>query len=240
MGAVIAVIRERDPGEARVAATPDSVKRLAALGRHGRDRGRAPAFPPLLPRRRLRRRRRTRRPLDGRGALAVRGPALRPARPLRRGPAPSLPPSTTVVALLDPLRPPRRPRRPWPRTAPPPSRWSSCRASRGLRAMDALSSQANLAGYRAVVEGAQRLRSGLSDDDDRRGHGGGGQGVRDGRGRGRAAGHRHRAAARRGGHRHRRAAGVEGAGGEPGRQVRRGNGRGVRPRPRPPPATPRR
>ena len=50
----------------------------------------------------------------------------------------------------------------------------------------------------------------------------GGQGVRDGRRRRRPAGHRHRQAPGRHRHRHRRAPRHQGAGGKPGRHVRRG------------------
>ena len=38
------------------------------------------------------------------------------------------------------------------------------------QAMDVLSSQANLAGYRAVIEGAGTFERGFPDDDDRRRH----------------------------------------------------------------------
>ena len=59
--------------------------------------------------------------------------------------------------------------------------------------MDVLSSQANLAGYRGVVDAVGGIRPRDADDDDAGGHGAGGQGVHHGR-RGRGlAGDRHRA-----------------------------------------------
>jgi NAD(P) transhydrogenase subunit alpha len=70
--------------------------------------------------------------------------------------------------------------------------------------MDVLSSQANLAGYRAVIEAPPNMAA-PSDDDDRGRHGAGGKGVRDGRRRRRPAGDRDRAPARRRRHRDRRA-----------------------------------
>ena len=68
--------------------------------------------------------------------------------------------------------------------------------------MDVLSSQANLAGYRAVIDAAARIWPRHSDDDDRRRHGSGRQDLHHGRRRRRPAGHRHGAPPRRGGHRH--------------------------------------
>ena len=53
--------------------------------------------------------------------------------------------------------------------------------------MDILSSQANLAGYQAVIDAAARVRPRLPDDDDRGRHGPAGQGLRHGRGRCRAS-----------------------------------------------------
>ena len=78
------------------------------------------------------------------------------------------------------------------------------------QSMDVLSSQSNLAGYKAVLTAANDLWPRLSDDDDRCRHGAGGQGLRDGRGRGRPAGDRDRQAAGRAGLGHRRALGDQG------------------------------
>jgi NAD(P) transhydrogenase subunit alpha len=63
------------------------------------------------------------------------------------------------------------------------------------QSMDILSSQANLAGYKAVLDAAAEYGRAFPDDDDGRGHGGGGEIVRDGRRRRGAAGDRDRAAA---------------------------------------------
>ena len=87
--------------------------------------------------------------------------------------------------------------------------------------------------------GGGSLRPRFSDDDDGGGHDPGGQGVRDGRRRCRPAGDRDRAAAWRRRHRDRRAAGGQGAGREPRRQIPRGRGRGVQAGAKPPAATPR-
>ena len=65
------------------------------------------------------------------------------------------------------------------------------------QAMDVLSSQANLAGYRAVIEAAGAFSSRLPDDDDRRRHGAASPSVRDRRRRRRIAGDRHRTPPRR-------------------------------------------
>ena len=79
--------------------------------------------------------------------------------------------------------------------------------------------------------GSGGLRTRLSDDDDRGRHHSGGKGVRDGRRRRRPAGDRHRAAAGRRRHRDRRASRHQGAGREPRRQIPRGRGRGIQERP---------
>ena len=64
--------------------------------------------------------------------------------------------------------------------------------------MDALSSQSNVAGYKAVLVAAGRVRPVLPDADHRGGHGPARQGARARHRRGRPAGDRHRATARRG------------------------------------------
>ena len=105
------------------------------------------------------------------------------------------------------------------------------------QSMDALSSMATIAGYKAVVIGRRQAAADLPDADHggRHDHAGAGPGDR-GR-RGRSPGDRHGAPAgrRRLGLRH--AAGRQGAGPEPGRPVRRaarrGQGRAGRPRLRP-------
>ncbi len=151
MGATIAVLRERAPGESRVAATPDSVKRLAALGAQvavEAGAGAAAAYPDA----------------DYAAAGARVAPtaveALQEADVVFAVRTPTadaleaIPASAVVVALLDPHA--RRAE-------------LDVLAARGVtavamefvprisraQAMDALSSQANLAGYRAVIEGAR-------------------------------------------------------------------------------------
>ena len=65
------------------------------------------------------------------------------------------------------------------------------------QSMDMLSSQSNLAGYKAVLDAAARIWPRLSDDDDRGRHDRGGARLRHGRRRRRPAGDRDRPAARR-------------------------------------------
>ena len=99
------------------------------------------------------------------------------------------------------------------------SPWNSCRASPARSRWTCCRSQANLAGYKAVIDAAGPIRPRLSDDDDGGRHGAAGQGVRHGRRRRGPAGDRHGPAARR--HRlgDRCAQGDRGAGEEPRRQV---------------------
>ena len=89
------------------------------------------------------------------------------------------------------------------------------------QAMDVLSSQANLAGYRAVIDAAAEYGRALPMMMTAAGTVPAARNFRDGRRRRRAAGDRHRAPPRRHRHRDRRAPGHQGAGGEPGRQVPR-------------------
>ena len=93
--------------------------------------------------------------------------------------------------------------------------------------MDVLSSQANLAGYQAVIEAAAHFRPRHADDDDGGRHRAGGARLRHGRGRRRAAGGRDRAPARRRRLGHRRAPRRQGAGRLARRKIHRGRGRGV-------------
>ena len=146
----VAVLRERREFERRVAATPDSVRKLAALGlepaveagagagAHFADRDYADAGATVAPG--------ADAALDGAGlVLAVQRPDADVLSAVSEGAA--------VVGLLDPLAPPDE-------TA----RWAEAglttfalellpRISRA-QGMDALSSQSSLAGYRAVVDAA--------------------------------------------------------------------------------------
>ncbi len=151
MGARIAVTRETTAGETRVAATPDSVKRLTAAGASvavEAGAGAAAAFPDA----------------DYAAAGAEIAPdaaaALSGADILFKVRAPSteetaaLKPGAMVVAMLDPFN--ARPALDAlaARGAVALSMEFVPRISRA-QSMDALSSQANLAGYRAVIEAAQ-------------------------------------------------------------------------------------
>ena len=225
-------------GETRVAATPETVKKLIAVGlRRSRSRP-APGRPPPIPtpttqaagaddrQDRQGRARQGRHPVQGarpRGR-GDRGPE---ARRHRRRHAQSLSGQGRA----------RRPGQGQGATA-----FAMEFVPRITRAqvMDVLSSQANLAGYRAVIEAAEAYGRAMPMMMTAAGTVAAGQGVRHGRRRRRPAGHRHRPAAGRGGHRHRRAPRHQGTGREPGRQVHRRRGRGVQERRRPPAATPRR
>jgi NAD(P) transhydrogenase subunit alpha len=151
MGVRIAVTRERREGETRVAATPDSVRKLAALGCEVRveaGAGAGSSFPDA--------------DYEAAGAAMVAKAvdAVKTAEVLLkvRDPADvelaALAPGAIVVGLLDPF--------------------NSAELIDGLnqvkatafamefvprisraQSMDALSSQANLAGYRAVIEAAE-------------------------------------------------------------------------------------
>ena len=151
MGARIAVVRETAPGETRVAATPDTVRKLTALGASvavERGAGAAAAYgdpdysaagAEIAP--------------DAAAAIAgadllfkVRAPAEAEIAGLK--------PGAMAVALFD------------PHNARPTLDALAARGAAALamefvprisraQSMDALSSQANLAGYRAVIEAAQ-------------------------------------------------------------------------------------
>ncbi|MBN9319253.1 MAG: Re/Si-specific NAD(P)(+) transhydrogenase subunit alpha [Caulobacterales bacterium] len=149
--AVVAVIRERAPGESRVAARPESVKKLAAMGLSvvvEAGAGLASSYPDadyvaagatVV---------KTAKDALAKADLAVmvRGPGPEEAKLLKKG--------TLLVAQLAPYR---------EKAA------IAALAAQGVDAiamefipritraqsMDSLSSQANLAGYRAVIEGAE-------------------------------------------------------------------------------------
>ena len=106
----------------------------------------------------------------------------------------------------------------------PRSRWRRSRASRRAQSMDALSSQATVSGYLAVLIAADELAALLPDADDRRGHDPARAGARARRRRRRPAGDRHRPPARRGRDRVRRPHRRQGADPVAGREVLRGRG----------------
>ncbi len=139
----------------------------------------------------------------------------------------ALKPGAMVFAMLDPFGDRRGPRR--ARRARAPALFSMEFMPRITRAqsMDVLSCQANLAGYKAVVDAASHVRAGDADDDDGGRHGAGRQGLHHGRRRCGPAGDRDRAPPRR--HRvgDRRPPGDQGAGRIARRQVHRRRGRRV-------------
>ena len=151
MGAVIAVTAERKAGETRVAATPDSVKRLIAAGAAVRieaGAGLKASYPDA--------------DYAAMGATIANGAAetISGADILFKVRAPSdediaaLQPGTLVVALLEPHAAEAVLSAIAAKGASALAMEMIPRITRA-QAMDALSSQANLAGYRAVIEGAQ-------------------------------------------------------------------------------------
>ena len=195
----IAVPKERRPQERRVAASPDTAKRLIGMGHEvvvEAGAGDGAAFPDAA--------------YTAVGAtiagsqaealgsadviLKVQRPEPQEVSAMKRG--------AVLIAMLSPLQYPDE---------------VEAYASAGLTAfamelvpritraqtMDVLSSQANLAGYQGRARSRRRVRPRLSDDDDRRRHDQGGPGPGDGRRRRRAAGDRDGAPARRHRLRHR-------------------------------------
>jgi NAD(P) transhydrogenase subunit alpha len=197
----IAIVRERADGETRVAATPETVQKLSALGGSvviesgagmlarfpDEDYAKAGAT------------------VAASAADAVAGAEVvlgvrRPSVDILRGVAPG----ALVIATLDPYGNERD---------------IDALAKAGVTAvamefmpritraqvMDVLSSQANLAGYQAVIDAAAAFDRAFPMMMTAAGTMPSGQGLRDGRGRCGAAGHRNREAPWRGGVGHRRA-----------------------------------
>jgi NAD(P) transhydrogenase subunit alpha len=148
--AVVAITKERAPGETRVAATPESVKKLAALGLSvivESGAGAGASFPDAEYEAAGATIAKTAKDALAKADLAfmVRGPGATEAAFLKKG--------TLLVAQLAPYRE---------------KAGIAALAAKGVDAiamefipritraqsMDSLSSQANLAGYRAVIEGA--------------------------------------------------------------------------------------
>ena len=150
----ISVPKERRPHERRVAASPDTVKRLVGMGhevvvesRRRRRRG--------LPRCRLQGRRRHDRAATRRGArrrrhraqgAAAAEPRRRRAALMKRG--------AVLIGMLQPLQHRRRGRRPTPSAGLTAFAMELVPRITRAQSMDVLSSQANLAGYSAVLEAA--------------------------------------------------------------------------------------
>ena len=144
----IAVARETDPAEDRVAATPETVKKLKALGRRGRGRARrrrrSPAFPtPNSPP--------PARPSsadavkDADVVLKVRRPTATELARYKKG--------ALVIAIMDPYGNEAALKAMADAGVTAFAMELMPRITRA-QSMDVLSSQANLAGYRAVIDAA--------------------------------------------------------------------------------------
>ena len=213
----VAVPRETAPGERRVALVPETVSRLRDAGfeiRVERGAGAAAGFPDESY-------------AEAGAELVERRPRSSPARmpssasrrPRRRRSRRSQP-GTVLVGFLQPLTDTEGIARLRERGVVAFAMESIPRITRA-QAMDALSSQATVAGYKAVLLAADRVPEALSDADDGRRHDRAGARARHRRGRRRAAGDRDRPPARRRRLRLRRPTRREGAGREPRRVVPR-------------------
>ena len=194
----LAVLKERRASETRVAATPDTVKRLIGLGLTVAielgagaeaaipDHEFAAAGAEIAP--------------DAGAALAGAEIVLAVQMPLPEQRA-QIPRGTLLVCIANAFSEPEL----VPSLA---AAGIDCAAMELLpritraQAMDVLSSQSNLAGYRAAIEFGRRVPAWLSDDDDGRRDGAPGAPFRHWRRRGGSAGDRHRAAAGRDRFRH--------------------------------------
>jgi NAD(P) transhydrogenase subunit alpha len=148
--AVVAVTRERAPGESRVAATPESIKKLIALGLSvvvETGAGLGASIPDADYEAAGATIAKTAKDALSKADLAfmVRGPAATEAAHLKKG--------ALLVALLSPHREKAAIAALAAKGVDALAMEFVPRISRA-QAMDALSSQANLAGYRAVIEGA--------------------------------------------------------------------------------------
>ena len=191
----VAVPREISPGERRVALTPDAAAALvkgglevlvetgAGDGAFHADAAFEKAGARIAP---------DAGALYGQAdvVLKVQKPALDEVDRLREG--------TVLVSFLQALTSPDLVQRLAARRITSFGMEGIPRISRAQK-MDALSSQANIAGYKAVLIAAESLAEVLPDADDGRRHRLRRPRARDRRGRGRTAGDRHRAPARRAG-----------------------------------------
>ena len=220
----IAVARETDAAEPRVAATPDTVKKLKALGAEvavARGAGITSGIPDADYKAAGAEHRRGRHQGRRRGAEGAPPGAQRTCPPTKR--ARSSSPSwirygneaalkQMADAGLGRLR-------------------HGADAAHHARAVDGRAVQP---GQSRRLSRGDRCRRGIrpraADDDDGGRHRAGGEGVHHGRRRRRPAGDRHRAPPRRHRHRDRRAARHQGAGRKPRREIPRGRGRGIQER----------
>ena len=234
----IAIAREADAGEPRVAATPETVKKFTGLGAEVAVEAGAGAAS-RHPRRRLRGRRRDRSRRPAATLCATPTSCSRCAgRPTAKLAALQAAARWSSASWI-PTATRRRSRR-WPTPGVVAFAMELMPRITRAQVMDVLS----LAGQsRRLSRGDRRggrVRPRLADDDDRGRHGAGGARLRHGRRRRRPAGDRDRAPARRRRHRDRRAPGRQGAGRDRSAPSSSRSRTRSSSRPRPPPATPRR
>ena len=219
----IAVAKEVDPTEPRVAATPDTVKKMKALGADVVVQAGAGVKSGMLD-------------ADYEAAGATIAPSaadavrdadvvLKVRRPSETELA-SYKQGALVIAIMDPYGN------------------EAALAAMAKAGVVGIRHGADAAHHARAVDGRavdpgqprglsrgdrrrRRIRPRVSDDDDGGRHGAGGARVRDGRRRCGPAGDRDRAPARRDRHRDRRAAGHQGTGRKPRREIPRGRGRGI-------------
>jgi hypothetical protein len=210
----LGVPKELHPGENRVPMTPGYGQETGATRRHGAHRGRhgrGSGYKDAEYRSRRRDGQRSRRPaLQLRYAAAAAQAAVEEIAQMKRG--------CIHISYLDPFNEHDLVRAFAEAGVTAISMEMIPRSTRSQK-MDALSSQANLAGYIMVMLAATHLPRIFPDDDDARGHAEAGQGVHHRRRCRRPAGHRHGQAPRRPGHGFRHALGGGRAGAVPRRQL---------------------
>ncbi|MGB3627243.1 MAG: NAD(P)(+) transhydrogenase (Re/Si-specific) subunit alpha, partial [Henriciella sp.] len=147
----LSILKETSPGETRVAATPDSVKKLVGLGHTvtiESGAGTAAGFPdPVFSDEGATIAKTAAAALKGADVLLkVRGPSAEEAA--------KYPDGLTVIALFNPFAMGDLPAALNKKKLTTLAMEFTPRITRA-QSMDALSSQSNLAGYRAMIEGAQ-------------------------------------------------------------------------------------
>ena len=148
----LAVLKERRAGETRVAATPETVKKLKGLGldimvETGAGAGARIADAGLCRGRRDRSRPMPQPPCASADiVLKVRGPEPDEIAAMKNG--------AVLAALLAPYTEKGHRSRAGGAGRRPPSPWNSCRASPAPRRWTCCRRQANLAGYKAVIDAA--------------------------------------------------------------------------------------
>ena len=234
----IAVLSETDEVETRVAATPETVKKYKGLGadvvvQAGRRReGRRSRC-------RIRGRRRRRSLPSAAEALKDADIVLKVRRPAEGELDGRTSPARCVIAIMDPYGQDAALKALADAQVAAFAMELMPRITRA-QVMDVLSSQANLAGYRAVIDAAAEYGRAMPMMMTAAGTVPAARDLRHGRRRRRPPGHRHRPPPRRGRDRHRRAPGRQGAGREPRAPSSSPSRTRSSSRPRPPAATPRR